>query len=330
MYQASDQRYNRLPNRRVGNTGLQLPLISLGLWRHFSSADPYEPRKEVMLEAFDHGVFSFDCANHYGDPDWGSSEKMLGEVLSTDLKPYRHELVITTKVGYEIFPGPYGIMGSRKSILQAIDESLARLKTDYVDLYYMHRFDPNTDLEETARALDQITREGKALYIGISNFETPQTKEIIKIFKDLGTPFVVNQYSYNMLNQRAQTTGLLDELASEKRGLVAYGPLAEGLLSERYLNGIPDDFPIHHTNEELFKNGKDALVKKLNDLNEIAKSRDQSLSQMALAWLVHDETVSSVIIGTTNTEHLLNDLHMADRLDFTQSELDQIQKIVQS
>lgn len=328
MYKANDERYNSLPARRVGGTGLQLPLITLGLWRHFSSADPLQPRKEVILDAFDNGVFSFDCANHYGWPDPGSSEKLLGDVLATDLKPYRQELVITTKVGYEVFPGPYGIMGSRKSILQGIDASLKRLQTDYVDIYYMHRFDPETDLEETCRALDQVTREGKALYIGISNFDNEQTKKAIDIFDDLGTPFVANQFSYNMLNQTAKKTDLLKTLAEADRGLVAYGPLAEGLLSDRYLSSIPDDFPIHETNKELFKDGKPALVAKLNALNDIAKSRNQSLSQMALAWLVNDPTVASVIIGTTNTRHLVDDLQMKDNLDFSHDELDQIDKIV--
>ncbi|KRN29583.1 Aldo keto reductase [Lactobacillus selangorensis] len=327
MYEADSQRYQKLPIRRVGDTGLQLPAISLGLWHHFTDTDPYTDRRQLIDTAFDEGVFSFDCANHYGNP-FGSAERLLGRVLATDLKPYRQELVITTKVGYEIFPGPYGVMGSRKSILQGIDASLKRLKTDYVDIYYMHRLDPDTSLEETAAALDQVVREGKALYIGVSNFETAQAKEMIRLFKKLGTPFVVDQMSYNMMNRNVETSGLMSLLEENHKGIVAYGPLAEGLLSDRYLNGIPDTYQPHPTNQEIFKNGKGVVEKKLQQLNQIAQQRGQSLSQMALAWLLRNEAVASVIIGTTSIAHLKDDLEAGNNLEFSVDELTQIDHIL--
>ncbi|KRN89806.1 aldo/keto reductase [Ligilactobacillus ceti] len=328
MYLANEDRYHKLPYRRVGNTGLRLPVISLGMWHNYSSVDPYYDRKQVILKAFDEGIFSFDGADHYGVPEIGTSEKLLGDILKDELKPYRDELVVTTKVGYRTIPGPYGEFLSRKTIMQSIDRSLERLGTDYVDLYYAHRFDPETDLWESARAFDQIVRDGKALYIGISNFDTLQAKEMAKIFDDLGTPYTVNQFSYNMLNQEAKETGLLTELDVENKGLVAYGPLAEGLLTDRYLDGIPEDFPIHPTSAYIFKDGKDAVVKKLNALNKIAQERGQTLSQMALSWLLKDEVVSSVIIGTTSIKHLEANLEAAKQLEFSAEELQLIQDIL--
>lgn len=328
MYTADAKRYQKQNWRRAGNTGLRLPLISLGLWQHYSSVDPYYDRKKVMLKAFDNGIFSFDCADHYGKPEIGTAEELLGQLLRHELKPYRDQLVITTKVGYRTIPGPYGEFLSRKTILNSIDRSLARLGTDYVDIYYAHRFDPNTDLEETARVFDQVVREGKALYIGISNFDAEQTKQIAKIFKDLGTPFVVNQVSYNMLNQHAKTSGILDVMRQEHKGIVAYGPLAEGLLTDRYLHGIPDSYHIHPTSKDVFKVGKERVLEKVQALNRIAENRGQSLSQMALAWLLHDQVVTSVIIGTTSEDHLYENLAALDNLHFSQSELDQIDNIV--
>lgn len=328
MYLANEDRYHKLPYRRVGNTGLRLPVISLGMWHNYSSVDPYYHRKQVILKAFDEGIFSFDGADHYGVPEIGTSEKLLGDILKDELKSYRDELVVTTKVGYRTIPGPYGEFLSRKTIMQSIDRSLERLGTDYVDLYYAHRFDPETDLWESARAFDQIVRDGKALYIGISNFDTLQAKEMAKIFDDLGTPYTVNQFSYNMLNQEAKETGLLTELDVENKGLVAYGPLAEGLLTDRYLDGIPEDFPIHPTSAYIFKDGKDAVVKKLNALNKIAQERGQTLSQMALSWLLKDEVVSSVIIGTTSIKHLEANLEAAKQLEFSAEELQLIQDIL--
>lgn len=328
MYSANEDRYNHIPVRHAGNSGLMLPVISLGLWQHYGSQDPLAARRDVILAAFDRGVFHFDVANHYGDGDFGSSETLLGEVLNRELKPYRDELVIATKVGYEIHPGPYGTGTSRKAVLQGIDGSLRRLHLDYVDLYYAHRFDDTVDIEETVRALDEVVRQGKALYIGVSNYQTPQAQEAIALFRDLGTPFVVNQMSYNMFNRNVETTGLTDVMRDAGTGIVSYGPLSEGLLSDRYLKGIPADFKIHPTNEATFKDGKDAVVKKLNQLNEIAQSRHQTLAQMALAWLLRDPVVTTVLIGTTSVAHLEDNLAAVNHLDFTPAELKAIDDIL--
>ncbi|MFT9050776.1 aldo/keto reductase [Liquorilactobacillus nagelii] len=328
MYLAATDRYEQLPIRQVGKTGLRLPAVSLGLWHNFDSASPYYQRKQLLLAALDRGVFSFDCADRYGSPEVGSAEKLLGEVLQHEFKPYRDELVITTKTGFRTYPGPYGYSLSRKSILQAIDHSLERLKTDYVDIYYAHRFDPTVDLFETAQALDQVVRSGKALYIGVSNFDAQQTAKIAAMFRDLKTPFVVNQVSYNMLNQSVEQDDLLDKMQQLGAGLVAYGPLAEGLLSDRYLSGIPADFAIHRTSNHVFDQGKAAVTTKLQALNKLAQKREQSLSQMALAWLLRNQVVSSVIIGTTSIEHLDENLQALEHADFTATELEQIQKIL--
>lgn len=329
MYLANEKRYSNLPVRRVGNTGLVLPVVSLGLWHHFDSSSPYYERKNLILQAFDRGIFSFDCADRYGSPEMGSAEALLGNLLRAELKPYRDELVITTKVGFRTGPGPFGEFLSRKSILQSVEHSLQRLGTDYVDIYYAHRFDPQTDLFESLQALDQVVREGKALYIGISNFDSAQTKRAVEIFKDLGTPFTVNQVSYNMLNQSVEKDGLLATLKEAKKGLVAYGPLAEGLLSARYLKGIPEDFKIHRTSQAVFDNGTAAVEQKLHALNKIASARGQNLSQLALAWLLRNEVVASVIIGTTSLKHLEDDLGAVKNLAFSKAELQQLTEILQ-
>ncbi|MCP9313399.1 aldo/keto reductase [Liquorilactobacillus satsumensis] len=329
MYLANEKRYSNLPVRRVGNTGLVLPVVSLGLWHHFDSSSPYYERKNLILQAFDRGIFSFDCADRYGSPEVGSAEALLGNLLRAELKPYRDELVITTKVGFRTGPGPFGEFLSRKSILQSVEHSLQRLGTDYVDIYYAHRFDPQTDLFESLQALDQVVREGKALYIGISNFDSAQTKRAVEIFKDLGTPFTVNQVSYNMLNQSVEKDGLLATLKEAKKGLVAYGPLAEGLLSARYLKGIPEDFKIHRTSQAVFDNGTAAVEQKLHALNKIASARGQNLSQLALAWLLRNEVVASVIIGTTSLKHLEDDLGAVKNLAFSKAELQQLTEILQ-
>ncbi|WP_125763199.1 aldo/keto reductase [Companilactobacillus hulinensis] len=330
MYSASDNRYTNKSVRHAGNTGLMLPPISLGLWRHFGSADPLSDRRDVILHAFDKGVFHFDVANHYGNgkSGFGSSEELLGQILKNDLKPYRDELVISTKVGYEIHDGPYGIGTSRKSLLQGINDSLERLNLDYVDVYYAHRYDDKTPIEETVRALDDIVRSGKALYVGVSNYEVPEMKQAIAMFKKLGTPFVLDQMSMNMLNNHVENSGLSNLLKDNGAGAIAYGPLCEGLLSDRYLDGITDNFRIHPTNANLLDDGKEALVAKLNKLNDIAKNRDQTLSQMSLAWLLRDPVVASVIIGTTNNDHLDENLKALDNLTFSTDEVEQISQLI--
>ena len=327
MYKATDDRYENAVVRRAGNSGLQLPALSFGLWHSFGDDANYGDSEKVILKAFDLGIFSFDNAYNYG-PSAGAAERMFGEVYRANLKPYRDELVITTKAGFNMWPGPYGNFSSKKTLVNALDGSLKRMGLDYVDIYYSHRFDPNTSLEETAEALDEIVRSGKALYIGISNYNSAQTAEIIKYFKEFHTPFVVNQASYNMLNRGIEKDGLLDTLSKNNKALVAYGPLAEGLLTDKYLNGMDDDVKIHWSNEFVIKHGKDELVKKLNELNDIAKNRNQNLAQMSLAWLLHDKTVASVVTGASKINHLEDNLKALKNLDFTSDELAQIDKIV--
>lgn len=330
MYTASAKRYENQEVRHAGHSGLMLPPISLGLWRHFGSNDPLNQRREVILHAFDRGIFHFDVANNYGNSGsgFGSTEEMLGMILKNELRPYRQELVIATKAGFEIHEGPYGTGTSRKSLLQGIDASLSRLQTDYVDIYYAHRYDDKTPIEETVRALDEIVRKGKALYVGVSNYETPQLLEAVTLFRQLGTPFVLDQMSANLLNPHVEVSGLMTALREHGVGLIAYGPLAEGLLSDRYLEGITEDFQIHRTNQGLLADGSKTVVARLNGLNEIAKQRDQTLSQMALAWLLKDPVVASVIIGTTSVQHLDDNLKAADNLHFSDEEVKQITSLL--
>ncbi|MCT8389672.1 aldo/keto reductase [Leuconostoc holzapfelii] len=328
VYAADEQRYEKLPYRRVSDSGLILPAVSFGLWRNLGDQMPLENSKKVILKAFDSGIFSFDNASNYG-PSNGTAEETFGQVYRSDLKPYRDELVITTKAGYHMWPGPLGEFSGKKTLTAALDLSLQRMGLDYVDIFYAHRWDPNTRLEETAYALDLMVKQGKALYIGVSNYTAEQTAAIAKLFDELGTPFIGNQVSYNMLNQTATEDGLLDVLDDSHAGLIAYGPLAEGLLTDRYLTGIPEDYPIHRTNEFLFEHGKDDLITKLNGLNNIAQARGQKLSQMALAWLLRDRRVASVVIGASNIDHLVDNLAFSHNMTFTEEEIAQIDNILQ-
>ena len=327
MYKASEDRYDKMVVRRAGNSGLQLPALSFGMWHSFGDDANFGDSEKVMLEAFDKGIFSYDLAYNYG-PGSGAAERMFGDVYKANLKPYRDELVITTKAGFNMWPGPYGNFSSRKTLINAIDGSLQRMGLDYVDIFYSHRFDPDTNLAETADALNDIVRSGKALYVGISNYNHKQTEEIIKYFKELHTPFVVNQASYNMLNRTVEDDGLLDVLKNNNNALVAYGPLAEGLLTDKYLKGIPDDVKLHWSNNFVVDKGKDEVVTKLNELNELAQNRNQTLAQMSVAWLLHDQVVASIVTGASKVEHLLDNLKALDNLDFTQDELDKIDSIV--
>ena len=327
MYKAADSRYDHAIVRRAGNSGLQLPAISFGMCHSNGDYANFQASEKVMLNAFDHGIFSFDLANNYG-PGTGAAERMFGQVYRKDLKPYRDELVITTKAGYHMWPGPYGQFSSKKTLVTALDQSLERMGLDYVDIYYSHRFDPHTSLAETAEAMDEIVRSGKALYIGISNYNGKQTAQIIKYFQDLHTPFVVNQASYNMLNRTVEYDGTLQTLAAHRDGLVAYGPLAEGLLTAKCLHGIPDSMHIHGSNLPFLKNGKAVAVKKLNALDQIAKGRHQTLAQMGLAWLLHNPLVTSVVTGASKISHLDSNLKALDNLQFSNDELNQINQIV--
>ncbi|MDN2648862.1 aldo/keto reductase [Leuconostoc lactis] len=327
VYAADEQRYEKLPYRRVSDSGLILPVVSFGLWRNLGDQMPLENSRKVMLKAFDSGIFSFDNASNYG-PSNGTAEETFGQVYRSDLKPYRDELIITTKAGYHMWPGPLGEFSGKKTLTAALDLSLQRMGLDYVDIFYAHRWDPNTRLEETAYAMDLLVKQGKALYVGVSNYNAEQTAAIAKLFDELGTPFIGNQVSYNMLNQTAADDGLLDVLDENHAGLIAYGPLAEGLLTDRYLEDIPEDYPIHRTNEFLFEDGKAALIAKLNALNAIAQARGQKLSQMALAWLLRDRRVATVVIGASKIDHLVDNLAFSDNMTFTDDEVAQIETIL--
>lgn len=327
VYAADEQRYEKLPYRRVSDSGLILPVVSFGLWRNLGDQMPLENSRKVMLKAFDSGIFSFDNASNYG-PSNGTAEETFGQVYRSDLKPYRDELIITTKAGYHMWPGPLGEFSGKKTLTAALDLSLQRMGLDYVDIFYAHRWDPNTRLEETAYAMDLLVKQGKALYVGVSNYNAEQTAAIAKLFDELGTPFIGNQVSYNMLNQTAADDGLLDVLDENHAGLIAYGPLAEGLLTDRYLEDIPEDYPIHRTNAFLFEYGKAALIAKLNALNAIAQARGQKLSQMALAWLLRDRRVATVVIGASKIDHLVDNLAFSDNMTFTDDEVAQIETIL--
>lgn len=326
VYAAQEDRYEKMPYRRVSDSGLILPDLSLGFWRNMGDQRPLADSKSVILEAFDNGIFSFDHASNYG-PSNGTAEDTFGAVYKSDLKPYRNELVITTKAGYHMWPGPYGEFSSKKTLTNALDLSLQRMHLDYVDIFYAHRWDPETNLRETAEALDLLVRQGKALYIGVSNYTAEQTAAIAEIFEELHTPFIGNQMSYNMLNREAEKANMLDILDEHHAGLIAYGPLAEGLLTDRYLDGIPADMPLHRSNAFIAENPEKA-VKQLNELNELAKNRNQSLAQMAMAWLLKDPRVGSLVFGATSSKHLQANIAAMQNLSFTADELTAIDNIL--
>ncbi|KRN02840.1 Aryl-alcohol dehydrogenase related enzyme [Levilactobacillus senmaizukei DSM 21775 = NBRC 103853] len=320
-----------MPVRRAGNTGFQLPAISFGMWHSFGEQANYADARDVILSAFDAGIFSFDLAANYG-PGSYAAESLFGQVFARELKPYRDELVISSKAGYHMWPGPYGQMSSRKTLMASLDRSLQAMGLDYVDIFYSHRFDPDTNPEETAVALNDLVRQGKTLYVGISNYTAEQSLAMIKIFKELHTPFVVDQVSYNLLNQSAAADGLFDRLRENNAGVVAYGPLAEGLLTDKYLDGIPADVDIHWSNQSLLdgQDGRQRMVTKLRALNEVAKSRGQKLADMALAWLLHDPVVTSVITGASRPEHLKENIQAVQQLAFDDEQLAKIQQILQA
>lgn len=326
-YVASDKRYDKMVYRRCGKSGLLLPAISLGLWHNFGSVDVFECFEKIAYTAFDNGITHFDLANNYG-PVAGSAEENFGRILKRGLGAYRDEMIITTKAGYDMHPGPYGEWGSRKTLMASIDASLKRMNLDYVDIFYSHRPDPNTPFEETMGALVDIVRQGKALYVGISNYDAEQSKEAIRILKEQNVHCLVHQASYSMLNRWTEQ-GLMSVLEEEGVGMVAFSPLAQGMLTDKYLNGIPQDSRAARATGFLQESAiTPEVVAKIRRLNELAKERNQTLAEMALAWLLRKKVVTSVIVGARNSEQLLTNLKALENLEFSEEELAEIEKTI--
>ena len=321
-YQAADNRYELAKFRRSGKSGLQLPIISLGLWHNFGGVNELETQRAILQRAFDKGVTHFDLANNYGPPP-GSSEENFGRILKDDFLPYRDELIISSKAGYRMWPGPYGEQGSRKYLLASLDQSLKRMGLDYVDIFYSHRYDPNTPLEETMGALDYAVRSGKALYVGISSYPPEQTREAARLLKEMGTPCLIHQPSYSMFNRWIEE-GLLDTLEDEGIGCIAFSPLAQGLLTNKYLKGIPENSRAVNAGSFMDKFLNEVSLGHVNALNDMAAQRGQSLAQMAIAWVLRDSRVTSALIGASSVQQLEDSLAATDNLEFTDEELSAI------
>ena len=322
---AADNRYSVIPYRRTGRSGLQLPAVSLGLWQNFGHQTPVERQRMICHAAFDRGITHFDLANNYGPPP-GAAEEFFGTMLTSDFRPYRDELIVSTKAGYNMWPGPYGEWGTRKYLLASLDQSLRRLKLDYVDIFYSHRFDPETPLEETMGALDSAVRQGKALYIGVSSYNSRRTKEAAAILKRLGTPCLIHQPSYSMINRWIEDDRLLDTLEEEGVGAIVFSPLAQGLLTDKYLNGVPEGSRAtasHFFNKAMLapKN-----IERARELDAIARRRGQTLAQMALAWTLRDKRVTSALIGASSPEQVTDSVRALDNLSFSAEELSEIDR----
>jgi len=318
-YVAAADRYSRLPYRRCGRSGIQLPEVSLGLWQNFGDGKPIEDQRAILRRAFDLGVTHFDLANNYGPP-YGTAEVNFGRILREDLRPYRDELIISTKAGYDMWPGPYGDHGSRKYLLASLDQSLRRMGLDYVDIFYSHRFDPDTPLEETMGALDAAVRSGKALYAGISSYSAERTVEAASILRRLGTPLLIHQPSYSMLNRWIEG-GLLDVLDHEGVGCIAFSPLAQGVLTGKYLGGVPSGSRASLDGSLSSDQISEATLAHVRALAAIAEARGQSLAQLALSWALRDPRVTSVLIGASSVAQLEENLAAATNTDFTEEEL---------
>jgi L-glyceraldehyde 3-phosphate reductase len=321
-YVAAADRYEQMRYRRCGRSGLKLPAISLGLWQNFGGDRPLETSRAILRRAFDLGVSHFDLANNYGPP-YGSAEETFGRILHEDFRPYRDELVISTKAGYDMWPGPYGEWGSRKYLLASLDQSLRRMRLDYVDIFYSHRFDPDTPLEETMGALDAAVRQGKALYAGISSYSAEKTREANAILRSLGTPILIHQPSYSLLNRWIEPD-LLDALDELGIGCIGFSPLAQGMLTSRYLNGIPEDSRAARDGSLSPRLLTDETLAKIRGLDEIARRRGQTLAQMSLAWTLRDPRMTSTLIGASSVAQLEDSLGALDRLDFSEDELAEI------
>jgi L-glyceraldehyde 3-phosphate reductase len=323
-YVAADDRYDQMTYRRTGRSGLQLPAISLGLWHNFGGDTPLERSRAILRRAFDLGVTHFDLANNYGPP-YGSAEETFGTIMREDLRPYRDELVISTKAGYDMWPGPYGEWGSRKYLLSSLDQSLQRMGLDYVDIFYSHRFDPETPLEETLGALDTAVRQGKALYVGISSYSPERTRDAAAILGALGTRLLIHQPSYSLLNRWVEEE-LLDVLGELGIGCIGFSPLAQGVLTDKYLDGIPEDSRAARNTSLSPSKLTDQMMAKVRGLNDLAATRGQSLAQMALAWTLRDPRMTSTLIGASSVAQLEDSLHALDNLDFSDEELAEIER----
>lgn len=327
MYQASPQRYDTMPYRRCGRSGLRLPAVSLGLWHNFGDTAPYENMRAMCRTAFDHGITHFDLADNYG-PEPGAAERNFGRILREDFRPYRDELIISTKAGYLMWDGPYGDWGSRKHLLAGLDQSLRRMGLDYVDIFYHHRMDPATPLEETMEALAQAVRSGKALYVGLSNYDGPTLEKATAILDDLHCPFVICQNRYSLFDRKIEENGLKDSVGKVSRGLITFSPLAQGRLTDRYLHGIPADSRIRTDGRYLKeKDITPEVLAKIKALNEVAARRGQTLAELALAWLLAQPVVTSVLIGASRPEQILDNIKAVENTTFTPEELEEIDRI---
>lgn len=329
-YTANEQRYDTMPYRYCGHSGLKLPAVSLGLWHNFSDVDDYGTMVEMLTTAFDHGITHFDLANNYGRPVGGSAERNFGRILKEELSSYRDELLISTKAGYYMWPGPYGDFGSRKYLISSLDASLKRMGLEYVDIFYHHRMDPNTPLEETMGALRDIVKSGKALYVGISNYDAPTAARAQELLESMGVHCLIHQLRYSLLDRKVQQDGVIDATHGAGMGTIAFSPLAQGLLSDKYLKGIPETS--RAAKPDTFLNPEHvspALLEKVTKLNDIAKERGQSLAQMAIAWLLGVGGVTGVLVGASSAAQITENVNAAHNTTFTQEEIERIEAIVE-
>ena len=324
MYIANEKRYDKMKYNRCGKSGLLLPAVSLGLWHNFGDNAAYSNIEQMCFTAFDNGITHFDLANNYG-PKAGSAEENFGRIMKEHFRPYRDEMVISTKAGYYMWPGPYGDHGSRKYLISSLDQSLKRLGLDYVDIFYHHRMDPDTPLEETMGALDQIVKSGKALYVGLSNYDGATLERAAAVLDELHTPFIINQNCYNILDRTVERNGLKETSRSLDKGIICFSPLAQGRLTDRYFNGIPADSRVRTDGRFLHEDQVSGeKLEKIRALNEIAQNRGQTLAEMALAWLLHDGIITSVLVGVSKPEQILDNIKAIENINFTNDELEQI------
>ena len=327
MYNADNKRYEKMKYKKCGNSGLKLPAVSLGLWHNFGDTSCYENMKNMCFAAFDNGITHFDLANNYG-PEPGSAEKNFGKILKDGLMAYRDEIIVSTKAGYEMWDGPYGNFGSRKYLIASLDQSLKRMGLEYVDIFYHHRPDPDTPIEETMGALSQIVKSGKAIYVGLSNYDGETMKKASAILKELKCPFIINQNSYNMFNRTIENNGLKKASYEEGKGIICFSPLSQGLLTDRYLNGIPSDSRVK--TDGRFLKETSITPEKLNQiksLNEIAKQRGETLAQTALKWVLKDKEITSVLVGASKAAQILDSIKSAQNISFSEEELKLIDEI---